>query len=384
MEDSAVSDRRRSGRSADATARAEALQRLKELRRSGGRSGAGIGFQIKLEEPIYDTVDEKDYARIVAERREAARGFIVDDNGMGYDDLGEEVDWAEGGLPPSSDEDADSDGSKRNKKNKKNKKDPPLKKPAPTSLTAAAALMGKQKLSAMFASTGFRKSEKGNGSCLSSESILDDLIAECAPDEADREERRARRVGPTAVVARSFVAAPVSMIKEQLETCLPKNYSQALQIPPSEDFQANDDLGPVKEPMQFKEEALKCESGAEADMHDNLGQSSCALHVKSDPVVSNEKVFALNAKVQVKEEGSESSATADWKAVCVDSKLGASEVTEIDEKSEFELDSDGSLNFYLIDVHEESFGANAGTVYLFGKVFVMLSVFSRTSPRTVF
>ena len=37
-------------------------------------------------------------------------------------------------------------------------------------------------------------------------------------------------------------------------------------------------------------------------------------------------------------------------------------------KSDFELDSDGSLPFYMIDAYEEIHGANMGTLYLFGKV----------------
>lgn len=33
------------------------------------------------------------------------------------------------------------------------------------------------------------------------------------------------------------------------------------------------------------------------------------------------------------------------------------------------VDADGNLPFYLVDAHEEEFGANPGTIYLFGKVF---------------
>ena len=41
--------------------------------------------------------------------------------------------------------------------------------------------------------------------------------------------------------------------------------------------------------------------------------------------------------------------------------------TNVDESSEFEL-KDGALPFYILDAYEEPFGANSGTVYLFGKV----------------
>ncbi|XP_078447158.1 DNA-directed DNA polymerase [Wolffia australiana] len=362
MEDSPAANRRRSGRSADAAARADALQRLKTLRRSGGRrSESGTSFLIKLEEPIYDTVGEEDYARIVAQRREAAKGFIVDDDGMGYDDLGQEVDWADAALPPSSDEDDDLDASlKKKMKKKEAKKDPPAKKPAPTSLTAAAALMGKQKLSTMFTSSVLRKNERGKGTSLSSDSIVDDLIAEYAPDEADREERRSRRVGPTAVVpgARSFAIAPPSAMDEP-RTPLPVDNPPSI-VEISENRVLETDSGRVKEEQMADESAISCENDT--------------VEVKLEPEVKIEKVFVLNAKIQPEGEGSTPSATAGWKSMCegdygsTANKAGIAEGAEIDEKSEFELGPDGSLNFYLIDAHEESFGANAGTIYLFGKV----------------
>ena len=40
----------------------------------------------------------------MAKRREEARDFIVDDDGLGYDDEGEEEDWSKSSLPLSSGE----------------------------------------------------------------------------------------------------------------------------------------------------------------------------------------------------------------------------------------------------------------------------------------
>ncbi|CDY12803.1 BnaC07g16300D [Brassica napus] len=37
-------------------------------------------------------------------------------------------------------------------------------------------------------------------------------------------------------------------------------------------------------------------------------------------------------------------------------------------QTEFDLDADGSLRFYILDAYEEAFGASMGTIYLFGKV----------------
>jgi hypothetical protein len=90
---------RHQSRGADSSAWSSALECLKALRQGDGRqSKADGGFQIKMETPIYDTVGEDEYDALVAKRREEARGFIVDDNGLGYDDEGEEKDWSKSEL----------------------------------------------------------------------------------------------------------------------------------------------------------------------------------------------------------------------------------------------------------------------------------------------
>lgn len=182
---------RRRSRGADAEARAGALERLKALRRDGRRSeSGGGGFQIKVADPIYDTVDEDEYETLVAKRRQEAQEFVVDDDGLIYHDEGQEEDWSKACGPPSSDE---SEGeSEKPKKKKPEKKEPPLKKPSP--LSAAVVLMGKQRLSNMYASSVFKKSRDEKAKNVLSDSIVDDVIAEFAPDEADRERRRKRHL----------------------------------------------------------------------------------------------------------------------------------------------------------------------------------------------
>ncbi|XP_059293632.1 DNA polymerase alpha catalytic subunit-like [Lycium ferocissimum] len=49
--------------------------------------------------------------------------------------------------------------------------------------------MGKQRISSMFTSSVFKRDDKTTRN-LSCDSIVDDVIAEFAPDEADRERRR--------------------------------------------------------------------------------------------------------------------------------------------------------------------------------------------------
>lgn len=184
-DDEPVSGRRRP-RGPEATERSKALERLK-ARIHGGRRSDATGPQIRLENPVYDTVPEDEYNALVAKRREQARSFIVDDEGLGYGDEGEEEDWSQAGFNLSSGESEDE--SERPKRKKVEKKDPQPKRPS-SSLSAAAAMMGGQRLSSMFTSSVFKKSRDDKAS----ESIVDDVIAEFAADETDRLRRKRANV----------------------------------------------------------------------------------------------------------------------------------------------------------------------------------------------
>ena len=403
-EEPIVAGRRRS-RGAEATARAGALQRLKAIR-SGGRRSDGVGFQIKVEDPIYDTVDENEYDELVAKRREEFKGFIVDDNGTGYGDDGQEEDWSQAGLPPSSD---DSDGeAERPKKKKPEKKDPPPKKPS--ALSAAAAMMGKQRLSSMFTSSIFKKNRDDKVKGLSCDSLVDDVIAEFAPDEADRERRRRGQSGLVSG-GRNFVpsttikmeASPISIRLEPttVATADGDYASSTMQndnpvvgkdlVKESKDVnELNRGLGNVTDLLEETKvnKDLKSKMDAESivQSHDPLTKVDAVEETLPDAVedkseqpveqlVERKKVYSLNAKIKEEKDMTLSSATAGWQAVRTGGNPGTVHEGEMDnpslnceEKADFELGSDGSLPFYILDAHEEIFGANAGNLYLFGKV----------------
>jgi len=67
--------------------RKEILDGLKKSRIAGSRLD---DYEMDDEGDVYDLVDDESYARIVEERRKADE-FVVDDNGCGYRDDGEEV-----------------------------------------------------------------------------------------------------------------------------------------------------------------------------------------------------------------------------------------------------------------------------------------------------
>ncbi|KAF8758225.1 hypothetical protein HU200_010591 [Digitaria exilis] len=195
--DAAGSGRRTRTRGAEAVARSAALDRIRSIRE--GRTRAADAVHVKVDAPIYDTVAEEDYAALVIRRRKEAGEFIIDDDGLGYAEDGREEDWTDRALPSSSDEGSDGeDGARRKRKQPRppQPKRQPQQSAAAASLSAAAAMMGKQRISSMFTSTVFKKpgSDRAKGSALAADSIVDDVIAEFAPDENDREERR-RRVG---------------------------------------------------------------------------------------------------------------------------------------------------------------------------------------------
>ncbi|XP_034689453.1 DNA polymerase alpha catalytic subunit [Vitis riparia] len=399
-EEPIVAGRRRS-RGAEATARSDALQRLKALRR-GGRRSDGVGFQIKVEDPIYDTVDEDEYDKLVAKRREEFRGFIVDDNGSGYGDEGQEEDWSLAGVPPSSDE---SDGeAERPKKKKTEKKDPPPKKPSP--LSAAAAMMGKQRLSSMFTSSVFKKSRDDKVKGLSCDSIVDDVIAEFAPDEADRERRRRGQSGLVSG-GRNFVPgttikmeiSPISIRPEPTKVTIADgdSVSSSMQngnmvegkgvVKESKD--ANDlncGLGDRRDFLEETKDGKDLNSKMDAESivqsHDPLTKVDAveetvpdAVEDKSEQAVKRKEDHSLNAKIKEEKDLTLSAATAGWQAVRNGGNPSAGYEGEVvnpslncEEKADFLLDSDGSLPFYILDAHEEFYGANMGNLYLFGKV----------------
>lgn len=389
-----VAGRRRS-RGAEATARAGALERLKALRSGGRRSEAG-GFHIKMEDRIYDTVADDEYEALVAKRREEVRSFIVDDDGLGYGDEGEEEDWSRAGLPLWSDE---SDGEpERSKRKKVEKKDPRPKKPSSSaaSLSAAAAMMGKQRVSSMFTSSIFKtRDEKAKG--LSCDSIVDDVIAEFAPDDADRERRRRGQVGSLSAT-RSFFPI-VKTEKESTGVINVTGSSDFATIVGNGDTEltravANGDsaFGHDQDYEEVNGRGLITGSESRKELFDELGQAPFSqphdssdkggmieektenvVEMKAEPAVKKEEVFTLNAKI--KEENDPAlSAIAGWQAVRSGGTGdigGAAEVNTgpiSEENLGFDLDSDGSLPFYFLDAHEEFYGGNMGTLYLFGKV----------------
>ena len=136
MEGEGRARRTTAGTTRGRTGAKSALQELAELRKSGGKRVDR--FELKEEEAVYDVVDDAEYAKLVQKRREeggawaedaggsdrramqvqlraqeahqparrsrpltccrlppaaSTGGFVIDEDGLGYADVGEEIDW---------------------------------------------------------------------------------------------------------------------------------------------------------------------------------------------------------------------------------------------------------------------------------------------------
>ncbi|CAA0840971.1 DNA polymerase alpha catalytic subunit [Striga hermonthica] len=377
---------RRRTRGAAATARAEKLKLLKELRRGGRREMEAGGYQIKMEEPIYDTVEDEEYEALVAKRREEVKGFIVDDNGLGYGDEGQEEDWSIAGRSLSSDDSEEETERPKKKKsncNSEKKEKEAVKKPS--ALASAAALMGKQRISNMFTSSVF-KNDKKNLSC---DSIVDDVIAEFAPDENDREKRRRANLSNFSVnKLNSVPAANLGALSVKIEKPFVSsvNADDRNEFNKSSNHYGDVNVDPQKGCLEQVED-VKSDTNILPLTEDNsstLLQNKEILEKSEDREIVNEersldiaeskglekKIFTLNAKIEDSKDPT-LSATARWQNVIADcnaSGPGLNQSTSSEEKLDFEVESDGSLPFYILDAYEEIYGANAGNLYLFGKV----------------
>ncbi|GAB2282716.1 hypothetical protein Dimus_017255 [Dionaea muscipula] len=398
-EDQQTAEGRRRTRGAGATGRAEALERLKSLRRGDRRPQNS--YQFKIEAPIFDTVDEEEYNALVAKRRSEFSDFVVDDgNGdgsLGYQDDGEEEDWTQAGMDLSSEESDGGELEKPKKKTEKKEKDPQPKKSSSSSLSAAAAIMGKQRISSMFTSSVFKRriEDKAKLSC---DSIVDDVIAEFAPDDDDREKRKRGQVRKSGLVvtncvgteSRPHLGSVDFMQTNQLDEMDDKHWAAkhcGRQIDvrteePGFDVEAKDAVRrtEVKDVENLKTELkntvqIQSEDLLMNDVVVDKAANLVELEMKNEPTdqVEENKLF-LNAKFEEKKDQG-FCATDEWKKITT-AGSGDSGFKVIatgpglgsEEKSEFELKSDGSLPFYILDAHEEIYGVNTGIIYLFGKV----------------
>ncbi|GKD82671.1 hypothetical protein Tco_1349510, partial [Tanacetum coccineum] len=283
--------------------------------------------------------------------------FIVDDDGLGYADQGEEVDWSQSGVVPSSEDEADAQLDKKKvKKAKSEKKD--KKEVRKASFEAAAALMGKQRISNLFSSGVFGNSNS-NKTKVCNDSVIDDVLAEFTPDENDKEKRRR---GIKRVVKNETVLAPSSFVKAV-------NVESVVSL-------IKNDVVEKEEPVELFDNGNDLEEKTEvAVVGSEVEVIKEECEVKDEVAVVKEGgVWSLNAKVKEDNDPTFSAAAGLQTVVSagLDGDVEIERGLNSDGKYPFVVDSDGSLPFYVLDAYEEYFSSNAGNIYLFGKVFCCL------------
>ncbi|KAL4577433.1 hypothetical protein LXL04_013542 [Taraxacum kok-saghyz] len=362
MEDDNQRQRRKRGTGSEK--RAELLRKLKTRREGGG--GGEIGgerYQIKIDEPIYDTVDDDEYESLVAQRRKEFEGFIVDDDGLGYGDEGEEVDWTKSGVVPSSEEESEGELGKRKPKKAKTEKKEKKEQKKP-SFEAAAALMGKQRISNLFTSAVFNKCKP---SVVSNDSLIDDVLAEFAPDENDKEKRRRGNKKPSqngTVSVQTSLITPVKAEITPVKAEITPVSSVIVNTPSSNSLNKHDLLEQEKEVLEIP----KNETDLGVVEEPPLVASEIEASKDEKPAVKEADVWTLNAKIK-EEKDPTFSATAGLQTIISSDQINENgPAANSDEKPPFVVDTDGSLPFYMLDAYEEFSGSNAGNIYLFGKV----------------
>ncbi|BBN16162.1 DNA polymerase alpha subunit A [Marchantia polymorpha subsp. ruderalis] len=412
--------RRRTCSNPQASARSSALQELLALKKNGGKRVDN--FEVRLEDKVYDTLSEADYNLHISKRRQEAEEFVVDDDGLGY--LEEEDDWE---LGRASDE--EDDKSTKPKKPRDPKKVAPSKRA--TELAAAAALTGKRKVTSMFAAasnTGIgRRPTNENGAAhksgISTDSIVDDILAGITVDELKQQRRRGSRAadGGGAVRRQAFRQPSYPSIPTASHHFVPSepvssfqpdrapDRLETLQVRAGE-LEVIDDPPSVPDiSCVVKSETVNSPEVDDFPSHQfereqsppKMGSNHVAeVSISSDDVVTAERVeskIRLNAKIVERPQTMEG-ASAAWHSIrdgssekvanAVMKKETADENLEL-VSGALPLDAEGKLSFYFLDAYEEAFGANPGTVYLFGKVkkggeFVSCCVVVRNLQRSVF
>ncbi|KAK9810187.1 hypothetical protein WJX72_006462 [[Myrmecia] bisecta] len=394
-----------------------ALAELAELRRTGGKRANQ--YEVAEEEAVYDEVDEEDYALLVSKRREEGGGFIEDDNGLGYADIGEEEDWgAAGEGSPEERHSAD---------NPKKRKDPSKGKGAGKKQKKAEEAPGaRQQMQRMFAVAAAKPRQKAAEN-VNSDALLDDILGDLGGSSNDRPP--VQRPHPVAATAKSrlpsrmagpsqFTARPTATPKNvrfQAGAKRPQRPAYDLDMLDGaanheddayerdnndgddgcglgEDMHQDQDQDQDREesePGRHGDVAVKVEDGrhdAQVKAEEPAGPSRLSLGTgegtpaagqapakayNKTPWKTPPPVFAAPATPATAPPTAALPASG-WQDILTESGEVQEGMEEAAPEKPWEddgtlpTDAEGSLPFFFIDAHEEP--AAPGTVYLFGKV----------------
>ncbi|CAB3401796.1 unnamed protein product [Caenorhabditis bovis] len=361
-------DVRRSSRrreSAKVTSRKNALEAMKEARRSGK------GYKPNLEvNDVYEVVDEDEYNDIVRKRQND--NFVVDDDGMGYVDTGVDFD-------DEYDEYADEENAKKSK-NRKNKAKKEKKKGALDSFLAAGqtkkAVFDDSKVKVNLEEDEDLKNMLGD--------ILDgpDEEEETAPPPPPPKSRnpfkRERTSSPDAFEASM---APRPIAKKAKTNFLAKTpkvgvVKQAVKLEEPEEPEEADDfdygIPDVEEaPVEFSNDSQK-----------TTDVEKVKIDESPDDVMETDEAPTSKLLLTAEEWNADTNEAVDEP---IDVKTGAEEFYVMGGEN----GDQKAIRMYWIDAFEDVH-KNSGTVFLFGKLKVSKNQWAscccivRKMPRQVF
>lgn len=386
-----------------------ALEELRELKKTGKRRVDE--YEYHEEEDVYDEVNEDEYARIVQKRREEGGaylvfgwwcsatplhpvgcfvgssmhefylyllfiytgGFVVGNDGLGYTDIGEEIEWVnedarehERTMKGNSKKSATAGGGRKKQA---------VDEPVPGA---------KERMQKMFQSAAVRakaaaapKAVAKTVNAVETDALLDDIIGDLTTPSTDSHR--------TPVSARRTVTRP-SAGHSRMNPMSKPRYNSAPTMPVANmSFQtprqargarvhfAPDSL--VKSHQkQLPEPVNDCDDHFPQQEYDDFGpmdDGDTCEHEDDVEKVEHEEDITMEAATKeveepVEEKNAEAAMVTDWQALYEDEEeMGDVEETPWVDDGSLQLDDQSLLSLYLIDAHEEI--SQPGTVYLFGK-----------------
>ncbi|PSC73303.1 DNA polymerase alpha catalytic subunit [Micractinium conductrix] len=372
-----------------------ALAELAELRASGAKRVDS--FEVREEEAVYDEMDEAQYAKLVKKRREEGGGFVVDEEGLGYADVGEEEDWGAAQQAQEGAAEAPAGGKGGAKAGAKRK--------------AAAEPGARSRMQRMFQTAQTKaKPTRTVADDASADELLEGILGNLDSVGPSKPAAPAARAAlpvrrPQVLAARPAGTPKAVTFAAQSAAKHPAAHrissggaaSTPLAAAPPAEAEAEepaggDDMLPADNSGHYEAAPMEEDAGEaaeqaaqpppaakqEQEQHETPGGGAAAggAHAGGEageaagktpwrtpaPVFNEAKTPATAGpatgwQMMYDEEEAEEGATGEEAPV---------EAAEWQDDGSLLLDAEGQLPFYLIDAHEEL--AQPGTVFLFGKV----------------
>eukprot|EP00854_Cymbomonas_tetramitiformis_P021355 gene21355-25665_t len=334
-------------------------------------------YDTKDEEDVYDVVDEKEYRKLVEKRRDEGGAFVVNDDGIGYADMGEEEDWT--AAPCEDGEKQEDDLTDKSRKRKGDAKEaaPAKAKKRPEIVPGAA-----QRMQTMFAKAkaGSVKRQPVADTC-QADSLLEDILADLGPDDRDRD--RLRRGGgvrpgePTSSASRQPVPASgrfaPTLRSAPVAASVPSHAAADLM---------EEDAGPIAGSLEddlpggdaFADMETADEQPAVVDCPVATDTEACKLEVEtevplekpSEPAAAAVSEPSLKTPAGPPVNAPLSGCHAVWEAGAGEEEAPITSVPVSSSQGGLPLDEDGSVPFYYMEAFEDV--ASPGKAFLFGKM----------------